>query len=210
MANKKYPMDEEQKLEQEALAKIDPEAIKADVISEFGFDEIDDAERIEKAVAKEVKSRTIASKAIATKIKIREELETLKKNPPTPPIPKENHVPLEELEKTLDKKFDERFEKRELDLLEYPDEVKKEIQRVAQIQGVSIKKAMSDPYIQSKTESYDKDRQATEASVSRTHKVGGKIDISDAPPDVDMTTEEGRKEYDKWIDAQRKAHPAVY
>ena len=203
--------EEEQKLEQEALAKIDPETIKADVISEFGFDETDDAERIEKAVAREVKTRTIAAKAIGSKIKTREELEGLKNDPRLKtPAPKENHVPLEELEKTLDKKLDERLEKRELDSLEYPDEIKKEIQRVAQIQGVSVKKAMSDPYIQSKTESYDKERQATEAAVSRTHKAGGKIDISDAPPDVDMNTEEGRKKYDQWIDAQRKAHPSVY
>jgi hypothetical protein len=196
------PMDEDLKAEQEAT-KIDEEAIRADIISEMGFDEIDDAERIEKAVAREVKQRTFTSKAISAKIKTREELEALKNNPAPK---KENNVPLDDQEAKLNALLDARMEKRDLDSLEYPDDLKAKIQRVAKIEGVSVKKALQDPYISALVEGYEKAQKTEESAISRTNKSGGgKKEYSfNEPPNVDMSTPEGVKEWDKYLDGLKK------
>lgn len=195
--------EEEKRLEEEALAKIDETKIREDIISEFGFDEIDQSELIDKAVAREVKNRTLVAKAIGSKIKTRTELEELRKTPKTA-----NNVDPDELDKKLDAKLNERLESRDLDSMDYPDELRAEIKKVAQIQGVSVKKALSDPYIQSKIELVEKERRTEEASTNRTNKSGGKSQVSmDNPPNVDMATPEGQKEWEKYKDELRKQYP---
>ncbi len=111
----------------------------------------------------------------------------------------------DELEAKLEKKLNETLEQRDLDSLEFPDELKAEIKKVAQIQGVSIKKAMSDPYIAAKIDQVKKDQAAEEASVHKTGGKGGKakFDINN-PPDVNMATPEGRQKYQEWKDAVRE------
>lgn len=69
----------EQKAEEEAaLVVLKDEDLKAKVIEDYGFDKTADADKIEKAMAKEKKSREITSKAIQQKIKYRTEAETLR------------------------------------------------------------------------------------------------------------------------------------
>ena len=191
-------MEEEQKLEQEALAKIDPEVIKAEIVAETGLDEVDNADVIEKMVAREVKTREIASKAIGSKIKTRTELDELKKNPPKI----EKKVEADEVEKTVSAAL----EKRDLEALDYPDDLKAEIKKVASTQGVSIRQALSDPYVKFKTDAYQKEKDATEAGISRTNRTSGsqKFDFNN-PPDVDVSTEEGRAEWEKWKEQAKKA-----
>ena len=189
--------EDEKKLEEEALAKIDQEALRTEIISDFGFDEVDDAERIEKALAREVKSRTVAAKAIGAKIKVREDFEAFKK---TVPPPQDNKVtPDVDIDKKLDEKVNERLEKRDLESMDYPDELKDEIQRVAKITGVSVKQAAKDPYIVNKINDYEKEDKINQATISRNNKTGSKKTYSiDSPPKVDMNTAEGQKEWNDW------------
>jgi len=111
----------------------------------------------------------------------------------------------------IDEKLNEAFEKRDLEALEYPDDLKVEIQKIAKVQGVSVKKAAQDPYIAFKKAEYDKVQRVDEASISRTHKSGGKVTYSeDRPPEVDMATEEGRKKWDEytvWLKTQPGYRP---
>lgn len=208
MADKqKYiPMENNQTPEQiaeaEAAKAVQVEEVRAKVISDFGFDEIDDAERIEKLVTKEVEHRQKLSEAIGQKIKYRTEAETLR----TKTVPPSGQVP-EDFEKKLDERLNVHFEKRELDSLEYPDEVKNEIQKLAKVQGISIKQALRDPYVVYKIEQHEKAEKTEEASISRTHKTGGgkKTYSWDNPPKVDLSTEEGQKEWDTWKAEMKKA-----
>ena len=196
------PMDEELKSEQEAL-KIDEEAIKAEIIKDMELDEVEDADKIDKFVAREVKQRTFTSKAIASKIKTREELDTLKKAQIAKPQEDGNakQPEKEDVSKLVSEKLNEALEKRDLDAMGYPDDVKAEIKRIAQITGVSVMQAAKDPYIvQTKIEPWEKAQKADNASVRSTHKSSGKqVYDADKVPMVDMSTPEGRKEYDEWL-----------
>lgn len=205
MTQKKSKMDkiiltpEELAAEQAAQVEVKEEEVKTAIIEEFGFDEFDDAEKIDKAVAKEMKSRKDLSLAIGQKIKHRTEAEELRAKVITPKSPDKTDS------EDLDKKLDERFEKRDLESLGYPEDLTAEIQRVVKTQGVSVKKAAQDPYIVFKIEAYEKEQKINEATISRTNKTGGKTMLSlDNPPEVDMQTEEGRKEYDDWKKEMKK------
>lgn len=79
-------MDNEEKvLEQEALSVAKEEEVRAKIISDFGFDETVDAERIDKLVAYDMGNRKKLSTAINQKIKHRTEAETLR-NTVKPPV----------------------------------------------------------------------------------------------------------------------------
>ena len=83
------PTQEELAAEQ-AMAQVPKEEeIRAKVISDFGFDETDDAERIDKIVAERMESHKKLSQAIGQKIKHREDAERLRTNPPKPAEVKE-------------------------------------------------------------------------------------------------------------------------
>ncbi len=81
------PTAEELAAEQADLvtAQEKEEEVRAKVITEYGFDEVDDLERINKVVAKEMDSRKKLFAAIGQKIKYRTDLETEKKKVTPPP-----------------------------------------------------------------------------------------------------------------------------
>lgn len=194
---------EEAKAEQEALAEAKVEEIKSRIIEEFGFDETNDSERIDKLVEKEINHRKSLSQAIGQKVKYRTGLQALQAVPP----PKEDKtISPEEIDKKLDEKLNERLEKRDLESLEYPKELKENIQKVAKTLGVSIKAALTDPYIVFQIGEYEKAQEAEEAAVSRTNKTGRRStpSLENPPKDIDMSTEEGRKKWDEHLAAVRK------
>ena len=195
--------------EKAALEEVKEDDIRKNVISEFGFDEVDDAERIDKLVAKEVSSRKELSVAIGQKIKYRDSLAHEKKETLPPPLEKDKQFNQEDFDKRLGDGVRKELEKRDLESLEYPDDIKAEIQRVASIQNVSVKQAARDPYISAKVEAYEKQKKADEASISRTHKAGAgkKTYDKDNPPEVDMATEEGRKQWDEYLEAIKPQYP---
>ena len=73
---------EELALETEATQDVKEDEVRSQVISDYGFDETVDGERIDKLVAKEVESRKKLSQAIGQKRKYREEAEKLKTTTP--------------------------------------------------------------------------------------------------------------------------------
>ncbi len=184
---------EELAAEQAALAEQKEDEVRAKVIEEFGFDPETDQERIDKLVADKVESGKKLSAAIGQKIKWRDQAN--KPAPPASPPPAAPTVAPEDIGKVVAQEL----EKRDLEALDYADDLKKEIQRIAQVQGISIKQAARDPYIVFKIGEYEKEQRANEATISRTHRSSSsqKFDPN-TPPDVDMTTEEGRKAWDEW------------
>lgn len=84
MPSKENPMDDQNEV------KVRDEAeVRSAVITEYGFDEEVDAERIERLVAKELDHDRKLSSAIGAKIKHRTEAEELKKQIPTKKEPTE-------------------------------------------------------------------------------------------------------------------------
>lgn len=176
---------------------VKEDEVRAAVIAEYGFDEVDDADRIDKLVADKVEGQKKLSAAIGQKIKHRTEAEALKNDPrlKAPVVPPADSKPV--AAEDIGKVVSEQLEKRDLESLEYSDDLKKEIQRIAQVQNISVKQAARDPYIVFKISEEEKAAKADAASISRTNRSAGKKAYSlENPPQVDMATEAGRKEWD--------------
>lgn len=185
---------EELEAEKTHLAEVKEDEIRQEIINEFNFDEDEDKDRITKAVDREIKNRKNLFSAIGQKRKYRDEYNKLKDSPAD-----KKGAQTENLE-DLDTRLDAALTKRELEALEYPDEIKNAIKRVIDIDKISIKKAKEDPYVSAKIEAWQKTQKAEDAALGRNNKSRTQHTSDDptSPPDVDMNTEEGRKEYDDW------------
>ena len=202
--NKNVPSAEELEQERTALLEAKQEEVRASVISEFGFDEELDTDKIDKAVEKEMDSRKKLSEAIGQKIKYRKDAEDLRAKA-IPPIKPEVKIDPDEVGKVVGVQVNEALEKRDLDSLDYPDELKTEISKLAKLQGMPIKKALKDPYIVFKIEAYEKDLKTNEATISRTHKSGSskEFDVNN-PPAFDPNDVEGSDKAMKEWEAEAK------
>lgn len=187
------------------LSEVKEDDVRASIISEFGFDPETDKERIDKAVAREIGHRKALSATIGQKIKYRE----LAQKAPKAAAATEQKLDPADLDKRVNDGVSKALEQRDLDAMEYPDDIKAAIKKVADINGVTVRKAEQDPYIASRIQAWKKEQGIEEATLTRNNRRGGKPKQADdgdlTPPDVDLSTEEGRKEYDKWKADQIKA-----
>lgn len=192
---------EELKAEQDTIAAAGQKAeeIKTKLVEDFGLDPVQDADKLDKLVEREMKHRKDLSDAIGQKIKHRTEKEELRKKVPVeakPPTDAPKPVTADDISKGVAAEL----EKRDLDALDYPEDLKAEIRKVASTKGISIKKALTDSYVAYKIGEHQKTVDADQGATGRTTKTGasGKFDIN-KPPEADMSTEAGRKKWDEWI-----------
>lgn len=208
MPEKTHPMDTPEQIAAELAASqvvVKEDEVRAAVIAEYGFDEVDDADRIDKLVADKVDSQKKLATAIGQKIRHRTEAEALKNDPrlkdPVPPPVEQKPAASEDIGKVVS----EQLEKRDLDALEYSDDLKKEIQRIAQVQNIPIKQALRDPYIVFQIGEEEKAAKTEASSISRNNRSAGKKAYSlDNPPQVDMATEAGRKAWDAFKESLKQ------
>lgn len=107
--------------------------------------------------------------------------------------------PAKDDDKGFDKRLQDALDKRDLAEMEYPDDIKKAIKRVSELDGIPVKKAVNDPTVAARIESWKKQQESEDAAISRNNKSGGKVKFDpETPPDVDFSTPEGRKAYDEW------------
>jgi len=189
---------EELEAEKGHLAEVKEDEIRANIVKDFGFDPEADKERIEKLVQKELGYKKTISTAIGQKVKYRTKVQEFdKKNPPKP---KEG----ESSSADVDTKIQAALEADRLEAMEYPDDIKAIIKNVAEINKISVRKAVSDPYVQSRIEAWKKDSGADDAAAGRKNQNGGGSGADDLEiPDYDLTTEEGRKSWDQWKKDQK-------
>jgi acetylornithine deacetylase/succinyl-diaminopimelate desuccinylase-like protein len=186
--------------EREALTPVDVEKVRDEVIEELGFDPENDLERIEKAVNREVKQREYTAKAIQAKINLRKEkeaadkeLQALKESGKG-----NNNVTPDEFEKKFDERMNARLEERDLNDLDLADELKEEVKKIAKLNNISVKKALSDPYIVFKKTEYEKEARVSEAAISRKNNSSGRKSYTEETiAEIDVSTPEGRAEFDK-------------
>jgi len=193
-------MDEDKKAQEEQGKMPLEEEVRENIINEYGFNEYDDTDTIDKLVAREMDNSKKLSDAIGQKIKQRDKVKELeeKLGDKEPPVKGEIKID-DDFDKKLDEKLTERLEKKVIDELDYSDELKTEIKDLAKLKKVSIKQVLKDPYIVSRVEDYEVENKTDDASISRKNNSKGKQTFSiDTPPEVDMSTEEGRKTWDDY------------
>lgn len=196
MDEKDYtPTPEEAMLEQEATVEVKEDEVREKLIAELGIE--GDDPLLDTLVKREVEQREKLSKAIGQKIKFREAAKGAKPPAVVSPKPEDNKQTLTAEE--IAAKVREEFEQRDLQELEYPEELKKEIAAVAKLKNISVRAAVKDPYIDYKIKVYETEQKSTDATIVRKDKGGGKIVFDrNNPPKVDMSTEEGRKTWDEY------------
>jgi len=193
------PTPEELKEEEEiAKQELSEDAIRSQILEKYGLDESENAELIEKLTKDQLELQKNLRKAIGQKRKWRElaqkqQPETTEPQPKDPPTQKP-----EDIESILDKKLEEKLEQRELESLDVPDDIKPKIQRVAQINGTTIREALEDEYVKALLEKHRKDERVQKAAISNTHSAPTVQEVSDSVPSFDMSTEEGRKQWEEW------------
>jgi hypothetical protein len=127
------------------------EEIRADIITEFGFDEEADVERIDKLVAKQMESDKKLSDAIGQKIKYRTEKEELLKNPPKVEPPKEEN------------KFSPK-DYLALSQAKVPAEKFDEIQEYANFKKISLAEALNTDYVKDTLKRHEEEKKSAEAT----------------------------------------------
>ena len=191
---------EEAAAEQEALTDAKEDDLRTTLAEELGLSVDEDGDKLDKLVAREMKNRKLLSTAIRQKIDLRTKLTGAK-----PAVKPGSKVPLDEaaVRAEAESAVEARLEQRDLDDMEYSDAVKSEIKKVAKLQGISVRKAANDPYIQHVVEAEKKQQAINEAADNGTRKgkSGVKVDLSKPldPKDFNLSTEEGRK---AWADAK--------
>ena len=90
------------------------------------------------------------------------------------------------------------LDKRELESLDLSDNLKKEIKTYAEIQGISVKKALDSDYISFLKEKEEKKQKIDDASLGSNRKKTKKDYSEMKVTDFDLTTPEGKAEFAKY------------
>lgn len=181
---------EEQNAEKEMTTEVTDEQLREKVIADFGLNPNEHTELIDKLVADKKASHEKLSSAIKQKINWR-----TKATSKTPDNDGGTLKP-EDVSVMVSKEM----EKRELESLNLPDEIKNEIRTLADLKNISVREAAKLPYITSMIEENQRTERINNASPHRTN-IGGKtvsIDFSKPlnPADFNLATEEGRKDWE--------------
>lgn len=196
--------DEEIQEETEAQAEVNEDEVREKVIADLGIEDNDDnKDLIDKVVAREVDHRGRLSKAVGQKIKYRTQLQG-DKPPKTSKKPDASGKTDEDPVKAAERRTAEMFMQRDLDEMSHSDELKAEIKEIAERKNISIRQAEKDPYIQFKIGEAERQQKVDAAAGNgkKQGKSGTVIDVSKPlnPADFDLSTEEGRAE---WNDAKK-------
>ena len=96
------------------------------------------------------------------------------------------------------------LDKRELESLDLSDNLKKEIKTYAEIQGISVKKALDSDYISFLKEKEEKKQKIDDASLGSNRKKTKKDYSEMKVTDFDLTTPEGKAEFSKYEEYIKK------
>ena len=203
---------EEQKAEEEATKEVNEDELREKIAEDLGIDLEDDdqSELLDKLVKKEQSQREKLSGAIKQKITYREKFQKASDKPKD--TPKEGETQTEGKPLTaeeLEKRLDERDAKKDLEGLNLPEEIEKEVKDLAEVKGISIREAAQLPYIVSIKEEADRKARVENASPKRSNKGShvSNIDPSkplnpdDFPP---LDTKEGREAWNEAKAARAK------
>ena len=192
---KKENIPQEDLADEEEIKETEEDEIRQQIIEKYGLDEIEQPDLIDQLVEEHMETKKKLSTAIKQKRKWREEAQ--KK------VSSKEEKSEEKSPSDIERLIDERFDQRELDISDLSDELKKEVQAYAKVQGIQIKDALNSEYIGFLKGKEEQKKKEEEASTSFKRKSQAGRDFSKmSPEDFDLTTEEGQKgfeEYKKWL-----------
>lgn len=182
---------EEHKAEVESTVEVPEDELKNKIAEEYGIDPESDAELFEKILLKEKSYRQKLSGAIKQKIKYRE----MAKNSTAQPVKKEEQAGSPNVAELVSKEVNDILEKRDLESLDYPDDIKQEIKDYAKFKGISVKEAAKSEYITLRLEKVAREARIYGASPKRS--AGGRTTVDPSQPldpaNFDLNTPEGIK-----------------
>ena len=203
------PTEEEKQAEEKVLEDANEDEIRVKIIEKYGFDAEADSEHIDKLVQGELQHKKELSTAIRQKRDWRKK--AMEKPAPTedPASNKDEKFGKEELNSILD----ERDTKRDISVLEVSDDLKKEVESYAKLNGVSVKEAFASDYIQYRKKGEDDKQREEEASAGGKPGTGtisnlGVMDeavLNKELKSLDLSTEDGRKRLEE-IKKELKKH----
>lgn len=187
--------EEEKQQEEELLKETPVDELRKSVVEKFNLNEDIDSELIDKLVAETDSQRKTLSKAIKQKRSWREKTEAQTERKPEEK-PQPSIAPkVDDIASVVDQKLDER----ELDSLEMSDGVKKDIKSYAKAANLTIKQAMKSDYFKFLKEKEENAVKVEEASIGGKRRALTQKDFSAVSlKDFDLSTEEGRKEYEEY------------
>jgi hypothetical protein len=189
--------------EQELLKEPEADSIKSSVIEKYGLNEGVDDDLISKLTEEEISHKKSLATAIKQKISWRTKANTPKeeKKPEDKPQPLSPVNPVFD-DKIIDQKLNEKLEERELESLDISDELKKELKTYAKAANLTVKQAQNSDYFKYLKDKEVAKQKSEEASIGGKRRTITQNDFSSVKPnDFDLSTEEGRKEYEnfkKW------------
>lgn len=81
---------------------------------------------------------------------------------------------------------------------EIPEDIKAKAKSLAKLENIDIKQALKNDYIQHQIAEYKRQESVANASAGGSNKGGSASFDPETPPEVDLSTEEGRKAFDEW------------
>ena len=183
------PSAEELQEEEKALADSKEEEIRSSIIEKYGLEEDSDNDLIEKLTTDFLAQRKSFSKVVAQKKSWREKV--LK---PEAPKKDETTKSPEEIEKMLE----EKFFTRDLEELEYSDDVKDAVKKICKVNNVSVKQAQKDPYIQYLIQQETDEKTLDKSAISQKKNGIPAKDFKPLDPsNYDFTKPEERERWEK-------------
>jgi hypothetical protein len=189
------PTPEELQEEEIALKDSKEEEIRSSIIEKYELNEDDNEDLIDKLTADILAQRKSFGKVVKQKRTYRE----LAQKAISGKDEKPQTLSKEEIEKSLE----EKFFNRDLEELDYSDNVKDAVKKICKVNNLSVKQAQKDPYIQYLIEQETDEKILDKSAISqKKNSIPGKTDAKPLNPDnYDFSTKEGR---DKW-EADKKA-----
>ena len=176
------------------------EEIRTEVIADLRgdeeeFDEEANADLITRVSSRRLKDEEFKASVHSQKIertekakKLEEELAALKGS---------SNTTLDE--NKLREKLREIREEEKIEEMEYSDEIKGKIKTLAKLNGISVKKAAEDDYIKTIIKAEEDEKLSSDAALNSSNKGRAKKNlVNKNPNDFDLTTEEGRAEWEEF------------
>lgn len=207
MDNEQHNLESQEELnaEKEAFVEVPEETLREKLAEQLGLDPDEQSDILDRAVKLKQEDSKRLSKAIEQKRKYREQLFSTQKKSEAKPQASNKETP--DIDALVNQKFNERMEQRDLESLDLPDELKEEVKRVAKYEGISVREAAKNSYILHKKQEYEKAERIRNATPTRNGGSKYLIDPSKppTPSDLDLSTEEGRKEWQARKEAFKRA-----
>jgi hypothetical protein len=115
-------------------------------------------------------------------------------NPQTTPNDKPQPIP-DNFDEMLEKKLNAKLEEKELNSLDYSDELKTNVKAYAKANNMSISEAIKSPYMDFLKSEEDKKARTEDASLGNKRRAPSSSDLTKVDPtNFDMSTDDGRKQ----------------